>query len=144
MREIKFRGMATDGKWVYGLLSYSTGARGLPEKGWFISNTHGMPWAFLIRPETRGQYTGLKDKNKKEIYGGDIFQVGSNKEWIKGEGERSVVEWHNKLARFGLSFYSIYGGEGYTGKEQHLVDCIRGLKVIGNKYENPELLEKEK
>ena len=86
------------------------------------------------------QYIGLKDKNKKEIYEEDIFQFGTKKEWKNGVGERGVVEWHEKLARFGLTFYSIYGGEGYTGKNQHLVDFIKGLKIIGNTYENPELV----
>lgn len=86
------------------------------------------------------QYIGLKDKNKKEIYEEDVFQFGTKKEWKNGEGERGIVKWHEELARFGLTFYSIYGGEGYTGKNQHLVDFIKGLKIIGNTCENPELV----
>ena len=52
-----------------------------------------------------------------------------------------VVEWHSKFARFGLAFYSIYGGEGYTGREQHISDYVHGgAKIIGNIYENENLL----
>lgn len=137
MREIKFRAWDTEERKMKNIsyMFWNTGE-------WYISRFEldekevkdGMPIM---------QFTGLKDKNGKEIYGGDIFQFGTKKEWINGEGERGIVEWHEKLARFGLTFYSIYGGEGYTGKNQHLVDFIRGLKIIGNIYENPGLLKKK-
>ena len=128
MREIKFR---TFDK--YGIMRF-----------WEFEKK-GKDWTFslaMYEGDKLMQYTGLKDKNGKEIYEGDIFQFGTKKDWIDGEGERGVVEWHEKLARFGLDFSSIYGGEGYTGKNQHLVDFIKGLKIIGNIYENPELLDK--
>lgn len=85
------------------------------------------------------QYTGLKDKNGKEIYEGDILE---NPNYPKDEWERCEVKWHGEFARFGLDFYSPYGGEGYTGREQHIDRFVSevGCYVIGNIYENPELL----
>ena len=137
MREIKFRVWdKKNKKWFY----------------WKIEDPFMCDWGHYlddtIRLEadwhTLGEYTGLKDKNGKEIYEGDIFLFGTKKGWKEGESEKGIVEWHKELARFGLTFYSIYGGEGYTGKSQHLVDLIKGCKIIGNIHENPELLKSGK
>lgn len=69
------------------------------------------------------QYTGLKDKNGKEIYEGDI--VRRQKE---GEFETvGVVEWRENGALFWIDRYYFMSKDG--------------LEVIGNIHENPELLK---
>lgn len=80
-------------------------------------------------------FTGLKDKNDKEIYEGDILE---NPNYDKDDWERCVVNWHDEFARFGLNFYSPMGGEGYTGREQHIDVFVlkHGCYVIGNVYED--------
>ena len=69
------------------------------------------------------QFTGLHDKNGKEIYEGDVV-LYSNGTDIK----KSVVKWNCDLIRF-----SWYGGVGFIEPENH--------EVIGNIHETPELLE---
>ncbi len=76
----------------------------------------------------RGRYTGLKDKNGKEIYEGDIFRQDWKGEQVVGE----IV--YGDMARFWLKPYEHY----FIGE----IKCVTG-EVIGNIYENPELLEVE-
>ena len=78
------------------------------------------------------QYTGLKDKNGREIYEGDVLGRVSPHTGLK---HSYTVEWDEKHARF------MSCGKRF---QEHISASIeRGCEVIGNIYENPELLKGE-
>lgn len=81
------------------------------------------------------QYTGLKDKNGKEIYEGDILGNYPTK-------RKDKVRWSNiQIVEFSLECTSDgeYGGSNYG--YQFPFDDISEYEIIGNIYENPELLK---
>lgn len=85
-REIKFRGKRLDnGEWVYGsLLLWSDGDAAILQND---DGNNNFVWERGVDPSTVGQFTGLKDKNGKEIYEGGILTY-------KFESI-GVVEWQN-------------------------------------------------
>lgn len=139
MREIKFRGyFKRANKWVYGFLNidlYKT----------IFSIITPMPSDIqketAVVKESIGQYTGLKDKNDNEIYEGDIVI------WTKRQyTDCSRTEIEGEFLAIGtISWYeTIWGmrtpdGNYYLLMPFHLETDV--FEVIGNIYENPELLK---
>lgn len=88
------------------------------------------------------QFVGLYDLNNTEIYEGDILAYPDDEEeWKNGSGERMIVVFHDELARFGLDFYSIAGGEGYTGTFQNIHNYVSKCIIVGNIYQNEDILK---
>lgn len=89
------------------------------------------------------QYTGLKDKNGKEIYEGDILEeFVCGVKMFKGKpcGRRTIwqVMWNDRECCFDLHYLrgAVFGDSLMTVDDEY--------EVIGNIHENPELLEEEK
>ena len=144
MITIKFRGYSkdfTENEWFFGnLIDKGNGIFQILEKNpkiWDLSYD-----GITVIPESIGQFTGLHDKNGKEIYTGDILQLK------RLDGSILLYKIFSVKGGFAFNahqddFYKpqseIYFYESTSDMQSS--SFISSLEIIGNIYENPELLE---
>ena len=139
MREILFRGaQKVDGStsfyWYEGSLVIETDSY-TGEEEYYIQNESG---SYLVIPETVGQYTGLTDKNGKNIFEGDIVHLYGDEEsrYYKGIDYNALVIFKDG------GFCAIDGTpEDYCIRRYNFVSATLNCEVISNVYDNPKLLE---
>nr|DAO54435.1 MAG TPA: YopX protein [Caudoviricetes sp.] len=139
-REIKFRGkMIPENEWIFGTILRIPAppvcfGKGETDKYYIqfpdprYMPDWNMPYKMVqgeVNPDTIGQYTGLHDKNEKEIYEGDIvksFFVDTDKQGNEVYKYQIIrIEYDEILCSY-------------------RIDKFMNLEVIGNIYDNPELL----
>ena len=132
MREILFRGKSTDtGAWVYG---YYCGPFGDFDEHEICDIADPTCSRVDVVPETVGQYTGLKDKNGKRIFEGDILDVSGNPDAVLlgYRNGRAIVRWDEDVSGFEPF--------AYYDSDCGLYICEKECVVIGNIHDNPELI----
>lgn len=133
MREYLFRGKRLDnGEWVEGDLSQDRDLGTAYVQGFdYYCDECGLqrePFGFEVDPETVGQFTGLTDKNGRKIFEGDVCLDSTG--WV------FVVIWDSDNGRF-LGRHSKPRGDTYIC----YVGRVPAVEIIGNRWDNPELLE---
>ena len=154
-RTVKFRGKRLDnGEWVYGgyykhltRTPYPIGDR-IKESDYkhLIFNSGFSDWnmpksleCIEVDGDTIGQYTGLKDKNGKKMYEGDI--IPTLKEITVGLENREIITEVNYIVVFDSIEYDFKltnGKEEYRNNFEYLC-CVDKPEVIGNIYDNPNI-----
>ena len=153
MREIKFRGIDVETKeFVYGTpiitnkddnpkyfivsCEYSDISMCLNGKITYTLSGYDYKENEII-PKTLGQFTGLKDKNGKDIYEGDILQHDS---FYEGDYKTEKGIGYIKFEDFTMDLYNF--------KDKYITDLFQldkniDCEVIGNIHDNPELLDED-
>lgn len=122
MREILFRGKRKDnGEWVYGFYALFASNKGL-KRGIYTGAENGCVIPYEVDRETVGQFTGLTDRNGKKIFEGDIMQLCSG-------CYPCLVYWDGKSWAW-----------KQNGKRREIDLTREKMDIIGNIYDNPELL----
>lgn len=130
MRTIKFRGKRLDnGEWLYGDLMHDNAG------GCYVYpiESENLFKENKVNPDTVGQFTGLIDKNGKEIYEGDVVSFVIDEHHFYG-----IIKWGSCRACF------------FIGDPTHSIrlplcgsfELKETLEVIGNIHDNPELCNK--
>ena len=133
MREILFRGKRTiNGDWVYGDFVRGNERKSLRDSIFVYDSETQSFNDYEINPSTLGQYTGLKEKNGKRIFDGDIVKVLQGK-----DKDIAYVGFENGAFMLYPKTGNIYER---TLWEYWYNDW--DVEVIGNITDNPELLEK--
>ncbi|UVY22320.1 MAG: YopX protein [Bacteriophage sp.] len=133
MREILFKGKRIDnGEWIEGYYQKKYDFLGKSHLILYVDNH--VRWECVeIDPETLCQFTGETDKNGKRIWESDVV-------WLVYDGKEHIYQivWDNSE----LDFKATNGEENYGSNFEYLL-CCDEIEVIGNIFDNPELLQEE-
>lgn len=157
MREILFRGKRVDnGEWVEGY--YLNQRESLTDKkACYIAANNGYGFNYIsVIPETVGQYTGLTDKNGRKIFEGDIiryadfYEYNCYLEYLEYPEEYDGVDFSDMWTVDEVVYCIANGYPAFDlSKHDFGTNSLSELdesrqfyfEVIGNIYDNPELLE---
>lgn len=123
MREIVFRGKTEAGNWVVGM-GIAIGKQG-------VRIHYSDHVNVQVIPETVGQYTGLVDKNGEQIFEGDIVSICGCTSFL------FVINWDDRK-----NCYVLKGTvNGVQDAAHNVIGSPEDVEVVGNIYDNPELLK---
>ena len=137
MREILFRGKLKSGKWAEGNLTVT-------KTGVFIITPDETPCGCYgaVQPDTVGQYTGLSDKARTKAFEHDcIRQVHGDAIGIIRYGEYNNAFDGDKLPHHVGFYVDWVSGEDKDFLRKDLCYWLNCVEIIGNIYDNPELLK---
>jgi uncharacterized phage protein (TIGR01671 family) len=136
MRTIKFRGKSVNnGEWIYGMPTYDLNYI-------FADGQMNSPDNYEVDAATVGQFTGLIDKDGKEIFEGDVVDV------INGMiGPRKLIIYSTEKSAF---MYQVLSDEKSADMRPIKGDIefinkhfpAKSITIIGNIHDNPELINK--
>lgn len=138
MRTIKFRGKCKEGGfWVYGNVtqeSYKGGSVWILEPQNATPFDEDLGYHFVeVFPETIGQFTGLHDKDGREIYEGDVVR------FTVGDESTDCFVWY-KNGGFMVESDGFFGAEEYDITTiGYAIDEMDETLLLGNIHDNPEL-----
>ena len=138
MRKILFKGKRIDdGEWVEGFYGELLAVDGKKTRSFILVETVSFQGRFInfyftdieVDPETVSQFTGLSDKNGKEIFEGDKIKCKNYHGKVEGH-----IDYH-------FSYFYLSCSSGYS--DEYLFNC-KDFEIIGNIHDNKELLEASK
>ena len=129
-REILFRGKRADnGEWIYGYLIGNNVIVG--EVVDFDEEYFNTEFWYKVNPETVNQFTGITDKNGIKVFEADVVKHKFRRVWSEQE-HTSIVVWNDNFM-----CYYLFDGASYIRMREDVI-----YEVIGNAYDNPELIKR--